>query len=79
MHFLTLFSLCSAEIYGDALKDAKVTVEFLRKQAQAFGKNPDATRLLYLIFEALRRYHPLATFAAWNRTVEKVVTELKKV
>jgi hypothetical protein len=77
MHFLTLFSICFAAIDEDIVQDAGSTVDFLDQQTQDFLEKPYASRLLYLIVEALRRYHPLAALAAWNQAEPVIVTRLR--
>jgi hypothetical protein len=79
MDFLTLFSLCFATINGDAVKDAQYTVEFLRQQERDFSGNPNATRLLYIIAEALRLYHPLAALTAWTSIQDDTVKRLENL
>jgi hypothetical protein len=79
MHILTLFSLCFATFHEDAVNDAKGTVAFLRQKQQDFAGKPNATRLLYIIAEALRRYQPLAVWTGWmtsQKQTPKMLTQL---
>jgi hypothetical protein len=79
MRSLTHFSLCFAALWGDIVEDAEQTVDFLIEQTEIFFGKPYASRLLYLIVEALRRYHPLATLAAWKLATSGIEKRLEKI
>jgi hypothetical protein len=79
MHVLTRFSLCVATIEEEAVNDAQATVQFLAQQVEAFGGSPEANRLIYLIVEALQRYHPRAAFVAWTAITPPGMERLEAV
>jgi hypothetical protein len=74
MDFLTLFSLCFAEIGSEIIDDAGVAIQFLGPLLLRSAAKPAARHLLFVVIRTLLRYHPEASFTAW-RDVDTCVLE----